>query len=421
VTKKQHAPRLSENARKAPPERASTKKQPLRSSESDEKEAGGTTGASAAAQRRAEIERQRAEAEAAAEAERAAEAAAAKAARIEKLREDLHSGGTITERLAPVRWLVRGWLAEDFLGAIAAPPKAGKSFFALHFAACLAKGERFHPSLEDPPRPLRVIYCAFEKGSTVRDRVEAYEVEHGKLPATFYTYAPRRPFALSEAEAVADFTQLVADTGAELVIFDTLARVEGDFEENTVEGTRGVVEALDKIRGSASLFYVHHYGHSREGQRGSTNLLAAVDIEVKVSGVPATGLTVEVKQSNAAEAPPALAYRVITVALPPVEGDIEKRSVGVLVPTNAPELGDILGPRIVEVLRESFPEGASRAQLLKALNEDLTPGEKGVGEKSLGKALTATRKAEKIRKTGEARNTRWHAPPEVHEEERERF
>jgi hypothetical protein len=417
VTKKQHAPRLSENAKKAPPERASTKKQPPRSSESDEKGAGGTTGASAAAQRRAEIEQKKAEAVAAAKAEEAA----AQLARVEKLREDLHPGGTITERLAPVRWLVRGWLAEGFLGAIAAPPKAGKSFFALHFAACLAKGERFHPSLEDPPRPLRVIYCAFEKGSTARDRVEAYEVEHGKLPATFYTYAPRRPFALSEAKAVADFTQLVADTGAELVIFDTLARVEGDFEENTVEGTRGVVEALDKIRGSASLFYVHHYGHSREGQRGSTNLLAAVDIEVKVSGVPATGLKVEVKESNAAEAGAALAYRVITVALPPVEGDIEKRSVGVLVPTNATELGDILGPRIVEVLRDSFPEGASRAQLLKALNEDLSPGEKGVGEKSLGSALTATRKAGKIHKTGEARNTRWHAPPEVHEEERERF
>jgi hypothetical protein len=75
----------------------------------------------------------------------------------------------------------------------------------------------------------------------------------------------------------------------------------------------------------------------------------------------------------------------------------------------------------VEVLRESFPEGASRAQLLKALNEDLVPGEKGVGEKSLGKALTAARKAKKILKTGEARNTRWHAPAEIHEEERERF
>jgi hypothetical protein len=146
-----------------------------------------------------------------------------------------------------------------------------------------------------------------------------------------------------------------------------------------------------------------------------------VDIEVKVSGVPATGLKVEVRESNAAEPPPDLSYRVITVALPPVEGDIEKRSVGVLVPTNATELGDLLGPRIVEVLRDSFPEGASRAQLLKALNEDLSPGDKRVGDKSLGSALTATRKAGKIQKTGEARSTRWHAPPEVHEEERERF
>jgi hypothetical protein len=415
VTKKQHAPRLSEKAKKAPPEGTSTKKQPLRSSESDEKEAGGTTAAS----RRAEIERRRAEAQAAAEAE----AAAAQLARVEKLRTELYPGGTVTEALAPLRWYVNGWLAEDFLGAIAAPPKAGKSFVALHLAICAARGERFYPGLEDFPRPLRVLYCAFEKPRTVRDRIAAHEQELGEIPReTFWLYAPRRPLALSNAQQVEDFAQLVKQYAPELIFFDTLARVEGDFEENSVEGTRGIVEALDKIRGTASLFFVHHEGKdSSKGMRGSSNLLASVDLVMKVEGVPATGLTVSVAASNAAEIPDPLAYAVKSVLLPPLDGEHEKRAVGLLYATSRPEIADLLAPRVITLLRDSFTEGASKRQLLDALNEDLSPGDKPVGQKSLGAALTQLKKDQRLYTSGKGPQTRWHAPYEEPEAERESF
>jgi hypothetical protein len=415
VTKKQHAPRLSENAKKAPPERASTKKQPLRSSESDEKEAGGTTAAS----RRAEIKRRKAEAQAAA----AAEAAAAQLARVEKLRTELYPGGSVTEALAPVRWYVNGWLAEDFLGAISAPPKAGKSFFALHLAICAARGERFYPGLEDFPRPLRVLYCAFEKPRTVRDRIAAHEQELGEIPRdTFWLYAPRRPLALSNAQQVEDFAQLVKRYAPELIFFDTLSRVEGDFEENSVDGTRGMIEALDKIRDTASLFFVHHKGYDTSKQmRGSTNLLASVDLVITVDGVPATALSVKVTASNAAEIPDPLAYAVKTVLLPPLDGEHDKRAVGLLYATSRPEIAEQLAPRVIALLRSSYPEGASRKQLLTGLNEDLSPGEKQVGEKSLGAALTQLKKAGRLYTSGKGLQTRWHAPYEEPEAERDSF
>lgn len=416
MTKKQKAPRLSETARKAPKAADPAEKQATSSTESDEKS---SAGISTAAARRAEIERQKAEALASARAEREA----AQRARVEKLREEIFPGGTITEALDPLRWWVRGWLAEDFLGAIAAPPKAGKSFVALHFAICAAKGERIHPSLEDFPRPVRVLYCAFEKPRTVRDRIAAYEQEVGKIPAeSFFLYAPKRPLALSDQQSVEDFAQLVASYSPELIFVDTLARVEGDYEENSVEGTRGIVEALDKIRGKASLFFVHHEGKdSAKGMRGSSNLLAAVDLVAKVEGVPATGLTVKVTASNAAEAPEALSYLVETALLPPASGEIEKRAVGILRPSSRIEIGEKLGPRVLAVLAESFTEGATRAQLLDALNEELSAGEKAVGVKSLGAALTALKKAGRIYTSGKGVSTRWHAPYVEPEPERERF
>lgn len=419
MTKKQHAPRLNEKARKAPPERASTKKQPPRSTDSDEKTSGGTTAASDTAQRRAEIERKKSEAVAAAKAE----AAAAQLARVERLRSEVYPGGTVTEALAPLRWFVNGWLAEDFLGAIAAPPKAGKSFVALHLAICAARGERFYPGLEDFPRPLRVLYCAFEKPRTVRDRIAAHEQELGEIPQeTFWLYAPRRPLALSNAQQVEDFAQLVKQYAPELIVFDTLARVEGDYEENSVEGTRGIVEALDKIRGNASLFFVHHEGKdSSKGMRGSSNLLASVDLVMKVEGVPATGLSVKVTASNAAEAPLPLAYAVKTVLLPPLEGENEKRAVGLLYATSRPEIAEQLAPRVMALLRESFSEGASRRQLLDALNDELAPGEKQVGEKSLGATLTELKKNGRIFASGKGVQTRWHSPYEEPEAGRDSF
>lgn len=420
MTKKQKAPRLSDTARKAPKQRVPLETRPTSSTESDEK---GSAGISPAAARKAEVQRQKAAAEAAAEAAARAEREAAQRARVEKLREEIYPGSTITEALAPLRWWVRGWLAEDFLGAIAAPAKAGKSFVALHFALCAAKGERIHPSLEDFPRPVRVLYCAFEKPRTVRDRIAAYEQEVGAIPKeTFSLYAPKRPLALSDQQSVSDLAQLVAGYQPELIFIDTLARVEGEFEENTVEGTRGIVEALDKIRGKASLFFVHHEGKdSAKGMRGSSNLLAAVDLVAKVEGVPATGLSVKVTASNAAEAPEALSYLVKTALLPPAPGETEKRAVGVLWPSSRIEIGERLHPRVMAVLRESFTEGATRAQLLDALNEDLAAGEKEVGAKSLGAALTSLKKAGRIHTSGKGVSTRWHAPYEEPEPERERY
>jgi hypothetical protein len=227
---------------------------------------------------------------------------------------------------------------------------------------------------------------------------------------------------LSSAQQVEDFAQLVKQYEPELIVFDTLARVEGDFEENTVEGTRGIVEALDRIRGTAALFFVHHEGKdSSKGMRGSTNLLASVDLVIKVEGVPATGLTVSVAASNAAEAPLPLAYLVKTALLPPLDGEHEKRAVGVLYATSRPEIAEQLAPRVIALLRDSFSEGASRRQVLDALNDDLAPGEKQVGEKSLGATLTQLKKLGRIYQSGKGVQTRWHSPYEEPEAERERF
>lgn len=404
--KKQKAPSLAAAAKQAPLKVVT-----------EEPEASSSDTSPAAKREAIQREKEAAVAKAKAETEQA------QRERVELMRKELYPGGTITEALSPLRWWVRGWLAEDFLGAIAAPPKAGKSFVALHFAICAAKGERIYAGLEDFPRPLRVLYCAFEKPRIVRDRIAAYEQEYGPLPReTFSLYAPRHPLALSNEKAVADFAAMLRDLQPELIIVDTLARVEGEYEENTVEGTRGIVEALDRIRGKASLFFVHHEGKDgAKGMRGSSNLLAAVDIVLKVEGVPATGLTVKVTASNAAEAPLPLAYIVETVLLPPEEGEVEKRAVGLIRETNRKETASLVGPRIVAVIREAFPEGATRKQLFDALNKDLSPGEQPVGEKSLGAALTQLKNDGKIYYEGKGRATRWLAPPLEPEEARELF
>lgn len=351
-----------------------------------------------------------------ADKEAAALAAAHLAEGVAKIRERVYAGSSILA-LPPTEWEIPGWLARNALTALAAKPKAGKSFVALHLAVQAAKGGSFADYHFE--KPLRVIYCAFEKYPDTRDRIEAIEVRTGEsMPSNLLIYAPKRAPQLVNPEQVNALEEYFRQEQPQLVIIDTLARCIAGIEENSAKEIGSVIETLDKLRvaaGGCALVIVHHEGKdSDKGMRGSSALLGAVDQVIKVSGTPGIGLEVRVTFSNAAEPPMPTFYKVTSQSLDPSPGRSEKRSVGVLESTTRPAIGTALAGRIIEVLEFSYAEGATRTQITLALSEDLKPGEVAPSDKTVGGALTAMSKEPQYRisTTGKGRALRWHYLPE---------
>lgn len=282
---------------------------------------------------------------------------------------DTFEGGEILEKIKPRRWLAKDWLPLNTVGAIVAPAGAGKSFFALSLALELTRGGYFAgESLE----AVNVLYVAAERPTDQRDRLEAWQVKHStKAPRGLRVFAPNRPPQLTDKaqDSIAALCEKVRREKVKVVILDTFARMTLGLEENSSAAMGPVMDSLDRLREATEggiVLVVHHTGHGDKGRaRGSTAFIGALDFEIVLDGDP-TALRAKVTSNAGREVMPEW-FRIENVELPPAEGETEVRNVGVLVPTSPRDAGSERDPEIVRVIVESFPDGATVAQVCAAL------------------------------------------------------
>jgi hypothetical protein len=105
--------------------------------------------------------------------------------------------------------------------------------------------------------------------------------------------------------------------GVGLVIVDTLARaMSGD--ENSAEDMGKFVRALDMIRHATAAhgMVIHHGGKNQaSGLRGSSALLGAVDVTLRVDGDPGQSKTFEVEKSRDHESGYTYSFALEVVAI----------------------------------------------------------------------------------------------------------
>jgi hypothetical protein len=282
----------------------------------------------------------------------------------EKWRAGTYRGNQILD-LPPQRWSVPGWLPSDSLVALYAAPGVGKSFYALSLAIEAARGgEWLGQNLEPHP----VLYVAAERLTTLRDRAEAWserseEPIPEKLLMPDFSSTPQLidPF---HVEALCSYIEA---EGVKLVVLDTYAMMTQGIEENSSASVPA--EALGRLRKATkggTVLIVHHSGKdSSKGLRGSTALLAAVDLTIELSG-DGGRLSATVRKSNAGAEPLPEWYEIQLVPLSPLDG--ESRSSAVLVPTGAPKKDPGLEMTVMEILKAE-PDGLTMSQLLEAIAE----------------------------------------------------
>ena len=173
------------------------------------------------------------------------------------------------------------WPGIVFRGAFslfAAAPKAGKTWLLIAWIAALV---RDGPWLESPAlgRPLRVLLVTEEPLFIVKAQARMFGIERNLDVLTLDGMAPGTSWpALVEAAA-----ERAAETGAELVVFDTVSTLAGMENENDASDVNAALRPLLMAARAHDLAVVGvHHAAKSGGIRGSTVFEAVPDVLVEI-------------------------------------------------------------------------------------------------------------------------------------------
>lgn len=194
------------------------------------------------------------------------------------------SAAEFVGQLGPREWLVEDVINADAeVVAIPGASKAGKSFVAMSLGMAVHRGT---PWFGRETRKSRVVYVVAEGAGDFRYRMSAYSQEHGIPLAEMFSVVGNAPNMLNIKNVEDLITQIKAAGGADVVIFDTLSATTPGANQNDTAPMTNYIEALKAIHRTtgAQCWYLHHAGKDEgKGQRGSSALIGAADVELWVS------------------------------------------------------------------------------------------------------------------------------------------
>lgn len=208
--------------------------------------------------------------------------------------------------------LVKKLIDPKGTSVVFAEPNAGKSWFALELAYCVATGSNF---LGLKTTQVPVLYVVAEGDAGFKKRLEAYRKERG-FPSDIPFFHIAEPLDLLDSRKD-DVTMLIeaiqATASVGLVIIDTLARVMGRGDENKAEDMNALNASVARIAKElgAHVMLVHHAGKdSTRGARGHSSLRAAIDTEIKLEKGPNDVFVASVTKQRDMEYGPPLAFKL---------------------------------------------------------------------------------------------------------------
>lgn len=191
------------------------------------------------------------------------------------------------ERLQLVDWtqlkslprpvpLMEGILDVATVGMLAGKFGTYKTFLALSWAAHIATGREWNGHKVPEARP--VIYVYAEGAAGAMDRAAAWEERYGPMPAGQMLFIPR-PVRIPSDEDMLFLSEAVRETGAGLIVFDTLRKSATGADLDTIKDVGPILDRVASLRddhGVAALL-IHHTGHQGERARGSSGLEDDID------------------------------------------------------------------------------------------------------------------------------------------------
>lgn len=202
--------------------------------------------------------------------------------------------------MEPPSQLIEGHIFDGSLCTVYGPSGVGKTFFVVDLAMSVATGLDWHGCKVNAGP---VAYIIAEGLPGLGQRVRAWLAAH-KTPTPDIHFLPHAVQFL-EWESV---RRLVADLKAwqpKLVVVDTLGRSIVGADQNSATDLGIFVDACGQIQQEtqATVITIHHTGHDRTRERGSTALRDGCDTMVRIQADGDTFLALCDKQREAAPFP----------------------------------------------------------------------------------------------------------------------
>jgi hypothetical protein len=180
-------------------------------------------------------------------------------------------------------WLFYEKFPRRGVGMIVSPPNAGKTFFTMKLAECLATGEPFYGTA--PDEKCATLVLATEGQFGLKKRLSAYEgLPFGALPIESLGGLDALK-ALNEA--IVEFKQdMLARFGARLglIALETLSSSRLVEDENSNSEMARAIKVLEKIAEvhDCLVVFTHHTPKSSTGARGAGASFGGADVVVEI-------------------------------------------------------------------------------------------------------------------------------------------
>ncbi|NVJ98364.1 MAG: AAA family ATPase [Alphaproteobacteria bacterium] len=188
------------------------------------------------------------------------------------------------------KYVIENLLYLGDLSVVYGQPKAGKTFFTLDLSVRVALGLKYRDRRVNQGG---VVYVAGEGARGFRLRLEGWRSFHSEcfndVPFALVDGAPR---IRGEQDQVETLIALARDEckalgyKPSLIVIDTLARTFNGGNENSAEDMGQFIDGCKKLQTEtgAHVLVVHHAGKNSDyGMRGSSALLGAADLVIKIS------------------------------------------------------------------------------------------------------------------------------------------
>lgn len=267
--------------------------------------------------------------------------------------------GAVPPRMATIA----GLLAPGDLALLTGPAKSGKSTLAAGLAASVSRGE---PFFGQDCEPGSVAYIAAERRDSVARRLRAADALLDEVHLADWT-----PDLIKQAVEIIEAIQEASVTPS-LIVLDTLARCIPGADENSSRDMGLANASLNKIQRAfptAAIIVLHHTGKSGAGARGSSAIIAGVDMELTVKARKGGG-TLTLERSNYSPPDQGLPFRIQEVD---VDG----------------------GPELVVVLDDSPESAETQKQYALKKGRERRTAEFSAWAEKLDKALPSALPAER--------------------------
>lgn len=191
--------------------------------------------------------------------------------------------GDEIENLPEPEWLIEDVLVRGSLAVLYGASGSYKSFLSLDMGGAVSTGVGWHGH---EVHQGNVVYIAAEGVGDLGVRIKAYKIAHDleSLPDVSYVLEPVNLYTGDSIRGQVDgLIEQIAHLDPALVIFDTLARCMAGGDENFAKDINSVIASLDRLRHEtgATVLVIHHSGHDKNRERGSSALKAASDTFIK--------------------------------------------------------------------------------------------------------------------------------------------